>query len=38
MTESHDGLAALTAKLEAAFKKIDRFREDLEAKTIENKR
>jgi len=38
MTESHGGLASLTAKLEAAFKKIDKFREDLEVKNIENER
>ena len=38
MAESHGGLASLTAKLEAAFKKIDKFREDLEVKNIENER
>jgi hypothetical protein len=38
MSESHDGMAALTARLEASFKTVDKFREQLEAKTIENER
>ncbi len=38
MAQYHGGVGALTAKLEAAFHKIDKFRGDLEVKTIKNER